>query len=179
MKSLTSLASLAIGLGCSALLCSCTNPTSTAGSTSTFIDGTIENIEIIDLDSNKYDSGTNTLLAGLGGAVIGQLIGGNTTGTLVGAGVGAVAGGLGSNAANRSDGLRLTLDTINGAMVADMPYSCSYKVGQKVRFLSSSSGNGAQIQIFKNGRYVTVKEESKSACPTRYDNMKASTVSAD
>ncbi len=155
-------------LGAAAMLGACTNPVSTAGTTSTLMEGTVTEMEYIDIDSNKYNSDTNTLLGAAAGALIGNLIGDSTTGTLIGAGVGGLAGNLGSQAANRGNGVRLTVETEDGTLVVDQPFSCLYHVGAKVRLISNSTQGS--VQVYSNGHYVTATEDSKSSCPTVTSN---------
>ncbi len=162
---------LATAVASSIALTACTNPTSSAGTMSSTYKGTIKGIEVIYLDSKNYDSGTNTLVGGIAGALIGGLVADRTTGALIGAGVGAAAGGLGSQAANRTDGLRLSLDSENGDIVVDVPFNCGYKLGQKVRIINSGS-NGAQVQFLSNGAYHTATAQSASACQTTYNKYK-------
>lgn len=166
----TSLVYGILALGAAGLLSACTNPTGTAGTMSSVYKGTITGIEIVDLDTNKYDSSTNTLIGGLTGALIGGLLSDHSTGTLIGAGVGAAAGGLGSQGMNRSDGVRLSLDSDNGDISIDVPFNCNYKLGQRVRLIGSSGST--QVQIFDNGAYHTATEQKTSQCPATYEKYK-------
>lgn len=152
------------------ILNGCTNPTSTAGTVSSYYDGTLTGIEMIDIDAQEYDSTTNALLGAIGGAIIGNLLNKHSTGTLVGAGLGGAAAGLGSSAANRQDGLRLSVNTEAGNMIVDVPFSCQYRVGQKVRVISG--GGAAPVQVYSQGAYRTATVQSKSECPTRYSAYK-------
>ncbi len=154
-----------------AILSGCTNPVSTAGTSSAYYTGKITGIEVVDIDSQKYDSTTNTVVGAVGGAILGQLFNKHTSGTLVGAGLGAAAGNLGSKALNRSEGLRISIDSENGPMLVDVAFNCSYKVGQKVRVVTSS--NGAQLQVYRNGAYHTATAQKTSACPSTYRKFQA------
>ncbi len=162
---------IATAVASSIALTACTNPTSTAGTMSSTYKGKIQGIEVISLDSNNYDTSTNTLIGGIAGAIVGGLVADRTAGALVGGGVGAAVGGLGSQAANRTDGLRLSLDSENGDIVIDVPFNCGYKLGQKVRIINSGS-KGAQVQFYSNGAYHTATAQSSSACPTTYNTFK-------
>ena len=97
---------------------------------------------------------------------MGAVINDHTSGALVGAGLGAAAGGLGSKAANHTDGLRISLESDNGDVMVDVPFNCGFELGQKVRIINGS--HGAQIQFFKNGAYHTAMAQSSSQCPTQY-----------
>lgn len=147
-------------------LSACTNPTGTAGAMNSSYGGTVKGIELIDIDSKKYDTSTNTVIGGIAGAVLGAVINDHTSGALVGAGLGAAAGGLGSKAANHTDGLRISLESDNGDVMVDVPFNCGFELGQKVRIINGSQG--AQIQFFKNGAYHTAMAQSSSQCPTQY-----------
>ena len=159
------------------LISGCTNPTTTAGTTSSYMDGTITGIESVDIDTQKYDSGTNTLIGAVGGALIGSLINGHSTGAWVGGTAGALAGGFASSAANRTDGVRLTIDTYSGTLVVDEPFSCMYDKGAKVRLISN--GNYSQIQVLSNGKYITAGNDDRSACPIKFDAIKAGEKAAN
>ncbi len=158
-----------ICLGSAILLNACTNPTTRAGTVSEFMEGTILGVEVVDMDTDHYDTGTNVLLGALAGAVAGQLINHHSKGTLVGAGIGAAATGLASSWANRTEGVRLTIDTSSGQMVVDEPFSCLYRKNARVRLISNS--NSGQIQVLSNGHYVTAVQESTSNCPLHYQNI--------
>ncbi len=154
-----------IALGC-LIAAGCTNPTTTAGSTSTVYDGTITGVELVDMDTGNQDSSTNGMLGLVAGAVAGNLINGHTGGTLAGAGLGMLAGSGLSMVANRKDGARLSVDTDAGPMIVDMPFSCSYKIGTKVRL--ASSGSKAFVMVKNGEHYITPKEDSPDKCPTNY-----------
>ena len=160
----------AIAFASALALSGCTNPISTAGTVSNYYSGRITGIEVVDLDSQKYDSATNTVVGALGGAILGQLFNHHTSGTLVGAGLGAAAGNLGSKALNRTEGLRISINSDNGPMLVDVPFNCGYKPGQKVRVVTSSSG--AQLQVYRNGAYRTAANQKTSACPSTYKKFK-------
>jgi outer membrane lipoprotein SlyB len=149
----------------------CTNPTTEAGSVNTFYDGTITDIEPIDMDNKQQDSTTNAVMGAVAGAIVGNMINGHTTGTLVGAGAGLLAGKGVSMLADRTDGVRMTVETENGPMIIDMPFSCKYGIGKKVRIVSGSS-NGS-IMVEEDGHYVTATKDSKSKCPAVFEKKKA------
>ncbi|MGN0902270.1 MAG: glycine zipper domain-containing protein [Succinivibrio sp.] len=153
------------------MLTACTNPTTTAGNTSTYFEGKITAMEAIDLKNGEYDDGSNTILGAVGGAILGNLISKNTTGTAVGAGVGAIAGNAASKYADRTEGVRLTIDSDSGPMVIDMPFSCKYKVGRKVRILSS--GSRSSVMVYVNGQYRTATQDDYKKCPSQYYKIKA------
>lgn len=166
----TSIAYCMLALGTAGFLTACTNPTGSAGSMSSTYKGSITGIEIIELNSNTYDSSTNTLIGGIAGAVLGGIITDRSTGTLIGAGLGAAAGGLGSQGMNRSEGVRLSVDSDNGDVTIDVPFNCNYKIGQKVRLVGRSGST--QVQIYDNGAYHTATEQKTSQCPTTYNKYK-------
>ena len=153
------------------ILSGCTNPVGTAGTSNAYYAGRITGIEVVDLDTQNNDSTTNTVVGAIGGAIIGQLLNKHTSGTLVGAGLGAAAANLGSKALNRSEGLRISIDSENGPMLVDVPFNCSYAVGQKVRVVTSSAG--AQLQTYSGGAYHTASAQSTSACPSTYRKFQA------
>ena len=152
-------------------LTGCTNPTSKAGTRSTYYEGVIEDIEIIDIDTNQMDNGNNTIIGAIAGAIIGNMVNNHSTGTIVGAGLCAVAGNAVSKATNRTDGVRLTVETDNGPMIIDMPFSCKYKVGKKVRLVSD--GDKGTIMVETNGKYKTATQDSYNTCPTVYEEIKS------
>src|SRR5574344_225695 len=144
-------------------LSACTNPTSEAGSVNAYYDGVITGMEAIDLDNNQQDSTTNTIIGGVVGALLGNAVNGHSTGTAVGAGLGLLAGSGISKLADRSTGIRLSVDTDNGPLIVDMPFSCKYGVGKKVRLISGSST--ASVMVEENGKYVTATQDKTSKCP--------------
>ncbi len=163
MKQKLSLPAIAIASSI-LILNGCTNPTTEAGAVNTYYEGTITDIESIDMDNKQQDSSTNAVMGGVAGAIAGNLINGHTTGTLVGAGAGLLAGKGYSMLADRTEGVRMTVETENGPMIIDMPFSCKYGVGKKVRIVSGSS-NGT-VMVEENGHYVTATKDSKSKCPS-------------
>ncbi|MCI7024763.1 MAG: YMGG-like glycine zipper-containing protein, partial [Succinatimonas sp.] len=118
----------------------------------------------------KNDNTSNTILGAVGGALLGNLISKNSTGTAVGAGLGALAAGSASKYMDRHDGVRLTIDSDNGPLIVDMPFSCKYAVGKKVRLISGSSQGSVMVK--QNGRYVTATEDSYTKCPATYNAIK-------
>ena len=162
MKNIYSLS--AVALASSVLVLNgCTNATTEAGSMNAYYDGTITDIELIDMNNKQQDSSTNAVIGAVAGAIAGNMINGHTTGTLVGAGAGLLAGKGYSMLADRTDGVRMTVDTENGPMIIDMPFSCKYGIGKKVRIVSGSS-NGS-VMVEEDGHYVTATKDSKSKCP--------------
>lgn len=162
----------AIMLASSVLILSgCTNATTEAGSMNAYYDGTITDIEPIDMDNKQQDSTTNAVIGMVAGAIAGNALNGHTTGTLVGAGAGLLAGKGYSMLADRTDGVRMTVDTENGPMIIDMPFSCKYGVGKKVRIVSGST-NGS-VMVEENGHYVTATKDSKSKCPAVFEKKKS------
>lgn len=158
-----------ICLSSALLLNACTNPTTHAGAVSQTMEGTILGVEIVDMDTDQYDSGTNALLGAVAGAAAGQMINHHSSGTLIGAGIGALAAGLASSWGNRSEGVRLTIDTPSGQLAVDEPFSCLYRKNARVRLISND--RGGQIQVLSNGRYITAEQESKSNCPLHFQNI--------
>lgn len=159
-----------LGMLCAATLNACTNPVSEAGTVNTYYEGTITGIEAIDIANKKNDNTSNTILGAVGGALLGNLISKNSTGTAVGAGLGALAAGSASKYMDRHDGVRLTIDSDNGPLIVDMPFSCKYAVGKKVRLISGSSQGSVMVK--QNGRYVTATEDSYTKCPAVYNAIK-------
>ena len=147
-----------LGMLCAATLSACTNPVSEAGTVSTYYEGRITGIEAIDINNKKNDNTSNTILSK------------NSTGTAVGAGLGALAAGSASKYMDRHDGVRLTIDSDNGPLIVDMPFSCKYAVGKKVRLISGSAQGSVMVQ--NNGRYETATEDSYSKCPAVYNAIK-------
>ncbi|NLK85737.1 MAG: hypothetical protein GX278_07355 [Aeromonadales bacterium] len=162
------LASCVLG---TSLMNGCTNPVSEAGTVQSYYEGTITGMEAIDIDTNKHDGTSNSLLGAIGGAIIGNLISKNSTGTLVGAGLGAVAAGGASSLSDRHDGVRLTINSDNGPLIVDMPFSCKYAVGKKVRLISGSSQGSVMVE--NNGKYATATEDSYDKCPALYNSIKS------
>lgn len=152
------------------VLSGCTNPTTKAGSMNAYYDGTITDIELIDMNNKQQDSTTNAVIGAVAGAIAGNMINGHTTGTLVGAGAGLLAGKGYSMLADRTDGVRMTVDTENGPMIIDMPFSCKYGIGKKVRIVSGSS-NGS-VMVEEDGHFVTATQDSKSKCPAVLEKKK-------
>ena len=149
----------------------CTVPTTEAGNTQTYYEGKITGIELIDMKTNRNDNTKNTLLGAVGGALLGNLIGKNSTGTVISAGAGALAGNALSEYGQRHDGVRLSVDTDNGPVIVDMPFSCKYAIGKKVRLISGSSQGS--VMVYNKGHYYTATEDSKDKCPTKYYKLKA------
>ena len=167
--------SILIGYACLGMLCAttlnaCTNPVSEAGTVNTYYEGTITGIEAIDIANKKNDNTSNTLLGAVGGAIIGNLINKKSSGTIVGAGLGALAAGSASKYLDRHDGVRLTIESDNGPLIVDMPFSCKYAVGKKVRLISGSSQGSVMVK--QNGCYVTATEDSYTKCPAVYNSIK-------
>ena len=71
---------------------------------------------------------------------------------------------------DRHDGVRLTIDSDNGPLIVDMPFSCKYAVGKKVRLISGSSQGSVMVK--QNGRYVTATEDNYTKCPAVYNSIK-------
>lgn len=151
-------------------LSACTNPTSEAGSVNAYYDGVITGMEAIDIDNNQQDSSTNAIIGGVIGALLGNAVNGHSTGTAVGAGLGVLAGSGLSKITDRSTGIRLSVDTDNGPLIVDMPFSCKYGVGKKVRLISGS--NSASVMVEENGKYVTATQDKTSQCPALLQEIK-------
>lgn len=150
-------------LASAVFMAGCTTPTGTVGKMSYFTEGVITDIEVIDVQKNNIETGTNTGLGAAAGAIAGQAIGRDSKGTLIGAGIGAAVGFLGSKFAESGDGMRLTVNTDNGLVLIDQPYSCLFKINSKVRMINN---NGSyQLQVFDGTRYRTAVAQSKSECP--------------
>lgn len=154
----------ALALGSMVILNGCTNPTSTAGKVSYFTEGVITDMEPITIDLEHYQTGNNAAVGAVVGAGLGQLIGGDTEGTLIGAGIGALLGGGASALADRTEGIRLTVNTNQGLVLVDQPYSCNFYKGAKIRMINSGS-NAVQVQVLINGTYRTAEKGSSKDCP--------------
>lgn len=141
----------------------CTNPTGEAGEISYFTEGVITDIEIIDIKKNKYDTASTTGAGAIAGAAAGQVIGRDTKSTVIGAGIGAVVGGVGAIFADRGDGMRLTVNTSNGLILLDQPYSCLFQIDAKIRMIKQSSGS-VQVQVWDGEHYRTAVAQSPSEC---------------
>ena len=83
-------------IGGAVSLSGCTASSTTAGQVSMFEDGEITGATMIDMRTRKYDSFRNSVLGSIGGAIIGNLIGGHTGSTVAGAGLGFLAGNAGT-----------------------------------------------------------------------------------
>lgn len=143
----------------------CSNPTSTAGRVSYFTEGVITDLEYVTLDLDHYNT-TNSAAAGaIAGAAAGQVIGGNSKSTLIGAGIGALLTGAAAMVMDRtSDGVRLTVNTNQGLILVDQPFSCNFKKGSKVRLINQSD-NTVQVQVLVNGSYRTAEKNAPKECP--------------
>lgn len=155
---------LAVLLASSVIATGCTNPTSTAGKVSYFTEGVITDIEHITIDLDHYDTKNTAVVGGIAGAAAGQIIGGNTKGTLIGAGIGALLSGAASKLMDRTDdGARLTVNTSQGFITVDQPFSCYYKKGAKVRLINQGN-NTVQVQVLHNGHYRTAQKSDPKDC---------------
>ncbi len=156
---------LALALTASLVVSGCTNPTSTAGRVSYFTEGVITDIEHISLDLDHYDTKSNAALGAAIGAGAGQIIGDNTESTLIGAGIGAIVAGASSAFMNRTDdGARLTVNTNQGLILVDQPFSCNFKKGARVRMINQDNNN-VQVQVLVNGSWRTAEKGSPKDCP--------------
>lgn len=162
MIKVVNLSLLAISVVTAFTLTACTNPTSTAGTSAYFTEGVVKDIEVISIDQKKYDNTKNIGIGAAGGAVLGQIIGGNTKGTLIGAGIGAIIGGGASMIGNSADGMRLTVDTANGLQLVDTLYSCLIRKNTKIRMVNHK--NGIQIQVLTTSGYKTATADPVSKC---------------
>lgn len=140
----------------------CTNPTGEAGQISYFTEGVITDIEIIDIKKNKFDTTSTTGAGAIAGAAAGQVIGRDTESTVIGAGIGAVVGGVGAILADRGEGMRLTVNTSNGLILIDQPYSCLFQIDAKIRMIKQS--NGVQVQVWDGEHYRTAEAQQPSEC---------------
>ena len=103
-------------IGGAVSLAGCTASSTTAGQVSMFEDGEITGATMIDMKTRKYDSFRNSVLGSIGGAILGNLIGGHTGSTVAGAGLGFLAGNAGTERANPTGvGLRLEVMAENGS----------------------------------------------------------------
>ena len=64
------------------------------------------------------------MLGALGGALLGGLISDHSSGALVGGALGGLAGAGGSHLGNRSEGVRMTVNTENGPTIVDTYFNC-------------------------------------------------------
>ena len=167
-NSLLQITALGVAL---ATLGACTNASTHVGNVSTYYSGTITSLELVDdIDTNTYNTSSNTMLGALGGALLGGLISDHSSGALVGGALGGLAGAGGSHLGNRSEGVRMTVNTENGPTIVDTYFNCKLKVGKKVRLLSGSSTG--EVHVLDNGVYKTVRAQTKEACPTTYNKIK-------
>lgn len=163
-KRLLSSTLLASVLAGSLITSGCTNPTSTAGKVSYFTEGVITDVEYITIDLDHYNTKNSAIVGGAIGAAAGQIIGGNTKGTLIGAGIGALLSGVGSKVMDRTtDGARLTINTNQGFILVDQPFSCYYKKGSKVRLINQND-NTVQVQVYYEGSYRTAEKNAHKDC---------------
>ncbi len=155
-----------LSLGAACLLCSglsaCTNPTGDAGQMMYFTEGVITETETIDLKKNRYDTKSTAATGAIGGAIAGQIIGHDTKSTLIGAGIGAIIGGVSAAVADKGDGIRLTVQTDQGLVLIDQPYSCELRPGRKIRMINQDGAY--QVQVFDGERYRTAIAQSPSEC---------------
>ena len=158
-------------IGGAVSLSGCTASSTTAGQVSMFEDGEITGATMIDMRTRKYDSFRNSVLCSIGGAIIGNLIGGHTGSTVAGAGLGFLAGNAGTELANRSsDGLRLEVMTENGSYMLDEPFSCDLKPGTRIRVIQG--GEGADVQVWRDGAFRTPTDTGESDCPSYYKKVR-------
>ena len=66
-------------------------------------------------------------------------------------------------AADQGTGMRLTVNTSNGLVLIDQPYSCLFKVNAKVRLINQDGST--QLQVYDGTRYRTATADSPSDCP--------------
>lgn len=158
---------LALTCGVAFNLAGCSSATSTAGKVSYFTEGVITDVEYITIDLNKYDATKTAGVGAAAGAAAGQVIGRNTKSTLIGAGIGAVLAGAGALAADRTDdGARLTVNTSQGLILVDQPFSCNFKVGAKIRMINQGD-NTVQVQVLTPNGYVTAQKNYTKDCPLK------------
>lgn len=156
---------LALAVAASLVVSGCTNPTSTAGQVSYFTEGVITDIEYITLDLEHYNTKNTAIVGGAAGAAAGQIIGHNSSSTAIGAGIGALlAVGASALMDRTSDGARLTVNTNQGLIIVDQPYSCNYRKGAKIRLINRSN-NTVDVQVLVNGHYKTAQKSQHKDCP--------------
>ena len=127
--------------------------------------GVITDLEYITIDLEHYNTQKSAVVGGVAGAAAGQVIGGDTEGTLIGAGIGALLAGAAAAMMDRTDeGIRLTVNTNQGLILVDQPYSCTYQKGSKVRLINQSD-NTVQVQVLVNGSYRTAQKNKRDECP--------------
>lgn len=164
-KGIVSSSTIALALSASLVVSGCTNPTSTAGSVSYFTEGVITDIEYITIDLNHYNTKNTAAVGGVAGAAAGQILGGNTKSTLIGAGIGALLAAGASMVMDRTtDGARLTVNTNQGLILVDQPFSCNYRKGAKIRLINRSD-NTVDVQVLVNGSYKTAEKNAHKDCP--------------
>lgn len=152
------LPALALGMG------GCANPTGSSGTTMHYNDGVITDIELVDIQKNKYNTSRSAIMGAAGGAILGQIIGGDTHDTLVGAAIGGAAGGIAAGLADQGTGMRLSVETDTGNVLVDYQYSCSFAQGTKIRMLNAEDGTQIQVYSESEGRYITAPINSPSDC---------------
>ena len=176
MKANSLLKVTVIGLALGTLV-ACTNAPTRVGNVSSYYEGTITSLELIDVDTNKYNSSNNAMLGAIGGALFGGLVSDHSTGALIGGALGGLAGAGGSYLGNRNEGVRMTVNTSNGPTIVDTYFNCKLKIGSKIRLLSGS--NNGEVQVYYNGAYRTVTEQTQADCPTTYNRLKNSSSRND
>ena len=70
-------------LASAVFMAGCTTPTGTVGKMSYFTEGVITDIEVIDVQKNNIETGTNTGLGAAAGAIAGQAIGRDSNGLVL------------------------------------------------------------------------------------------------
>jgi outer membrane lipoprotein SlyB len=137
---------------------------------STYYDGTITGIEVVELDGDDSDSSLGSLLGGIGGALLGNYLDDHgSTGTIVGGVLGAAAGSMAGSAFSGGEGLRLAIDSENGPMAIDVPFNCNLRPGQRVRIIAYE--DSGEVQYYMNGSFHTITEDSPSQCRNIYDQF--------
>lgn len=151
-------------------LSSCADTTEhTAGAGSTFYDGTITGIEAVTFKGNK--NGEHTFLGMVVGGLLGNLANGHHGGTIAGAAIGGLVGKYAGSMLPGDDGLRLTIDSDMGNLMVDVPFSCKFTNGGKVRIVTHA--DTYELLAEENGRFVTPENESYSKCPAYAEEIKS------
>ena len=60
--------------------------------------------------------------------------------------------------------------TENGSYMLDEPFSCDLKPGTRIRVIQG--GEGADVQVWRDGAFRTPTETGESDCPSYYKKVR-------
>lgn len=151
-------------------LCSCADTDGAqSGNGSTYYDGTISGMEAVTFKDTQKDD--HTILGMVLGGLLGNLLNGHHGGTNAGIAIGGLIGHFSGALSPGQDGTRLSIDSDMGNIMVDVPFSCKFENGKKVRILTHT--NKYEVLIEDNGRFVTPDNDSYSKCPAIADDLKS------